>query len=23
LPKDDPAVRAQLIRDGFNPEDFV
>ena len=23
LPKDDPAVRAQLIADGFNPEDFV
>ena len=23
LPKDDPAVRAQLIRDGFNPDDFV
>ena len=23
LPKDNPAVRAQLIADGFNPEDFV
>ena len=23
LPKDNPAVRAQLIADGFNPDDFV
>ena len=23
LPKDDPAIRAQLEADGFNPEDFV
>ena len=23
LPKDDPAVRAQLRKDGFDPEDFI